>query len=118
MRSEGHEARREEDALIRVLRSWRLAGPTLGLGERVAAHAMTWPQELRDRPSYRIRPRWSFGWLFPRLASLAAGVAIGVLVGLASPDADELASGVYSSLFDQQGTVLTALDTETSELTP
>jgi hypothetical protein len=108
------------DPLLRILNAWRLPEPDPGLRERLVAQAMTWPQELPFRPPYRIRRSApSFGWLLPRVASLAAGVAIGILVGLSAPVADEMASGVYSSLFDQtdqpSGT-LVALDS--SEYAP
>ena len=90
------------------------------MGERIVAHAMTWPQELPYRPPYRLRrPLPTMGWILPRVASLAAGIAIGVLVGLSEPVADEMASGLYSSLFDQldqPSATLVALDT--NELAP
>jgi hypothetical protein len=107
-----------EEALIKVLRTWRAADPAPGLSERIVAQAMTLPQELPYRPAYRISRKPSLGWLLPRLASLAAGVSIGVLVGLSEPIADEMASGLYSSLFDQPGTMQMALDSDSNELSP
>ncbi|MBI1778751.1 MAG: hypothetical protein HYR63_25695 [Proteobacteria bacterium] len=105
------------DPLARVLAAWRLAPADPGLGERILARVMDWPQVDADPSSRRLLPRWSFGWLVPRIVSLAAGIAIGIVVGLSEPMADEVASGLYSSLFDQSSQTLLAFDA-TDGLTP
>ncbi len=108
-----------QDSLLRLLQAWRLPEPDPTLAERFVVRAMSWPQERPYRPPYRLRREMSVAWLLPRVASLAAGIAIGILVGLSDSSTNEVASSLYSSLFDQSdqtSSTLVALDT--SELTP